>query len=74
MKEKIKKQLDKIRPYIQMDGGDVEFVSFDDKSGLLTIKLQGACVGCPMSQITLQEGIGKTIKLEIPEVKEVVAI
>lgn len=74
MKEKIKKQLNKIRPYIKMDGGDVEFVSFDNKSGLLTIKLQGACVGCPMSQITLQEGIGKTIKLEIPEVKEVVAI
>lgn len=71
---KIKEQLEKIRPHIQMDGGDVEFVSFDNKSGVLTIKLQGACVGCPMSQITLQEGIGKTIKEEIPEVKEVVAI
>lgn len=74
MKNKIKKQLDKIRPYIQMDGGDVAFVSFDEASGLLTIKLEGACVGCPMSQITLQEGIGKTIKMEIPEVKEVVAV
>lgn len=74
MDKKIKKQLDKIRPYIQMDGGDVEFVSFDEKTGLLTIRLQGACVGCPMSQITLQEGIGKTIKAEIPEVVDVVAI
>jgi len=74
MVEKIKKQLEKIRPYIQMDGGDVKFVSYDNKTGLLTIKLQGACVGCPMSQITLQEGIGKTIKEEIPEVKEVLAI
>lgn len=74
MDKKIKKQLDKIRPYIQMDGGDVEFVSFDEKIGLLTIRLQGACVGCPMSQITLQEGIGKTIKAEIPEVVDVVAI
>ncbi|MDO8668780.1 MAG: NifU family protein [Candidatus Buchananbacteria bacterium] len=74
MIRKIKKQLNKIRPYIQMDGGDVEFISFDDKSGALTIRLQGACVGCPMSQITLQEGIGKTIKQEIPEVREVIAI
>jgi Fe-S cluster biogenesis protein NfuA len=74
MDKKIKKQLDKIRPYIQMDGGDVEFVSFEEKTGLLTIRLQGACVGCPMSQITLQEGIGKTIKAEIPEVVDVVAI
>lgn len=73
MVEKIKKQLEKIRPYIQMDGGDVEFVSFDNKAGILTIKLQGACVGCPMSQITLQEGISKTIKGEIPEVKEIIA-
>lgn len=74
MEAKIKKQLNKIRPYIQMDGGDVEFVSFDTETGLLTIQLSGACVGCPMSQITLQEGIGKTIKQEIPDVKEVVAI
>jgi len=74
MEKKIKNQLDKLRPYIQMDGGDVEFVSFDEKNGLLTIKLLGACVGCPMSQITLQDGIGRTIKQEIPDVKEVVAI
>ena len=74
MENKIRKELDKLRPYIQMDGGDVEFVSFDEKTGLLSIRLHGACVGCPMSQITLQEGIGKTIKLEIPEVTEVIAI
>jgi Fe-S cluster biogenesis protein NfuA len=74
MENKIKKALEKIRPHLQMDGGDVEFISFDEKTGVLVVKLQGACAGCPMSQITLQEGIAKTVKEEIPEVKEVRAV
>jgi len=74
MEDKIKKSLDKIRPYLQMDGGDVEFVSFDEKTGLLSVKLQGACAGCPMSQITLKEGVAKLVKEEVPEVKEVVSV
>jgi len=74
MQEKIIKQLEKIRPHLQMDGGDVQFVSYDDASGVLSVKLQGACAGCPMSQITLQQGITKTIQEEIPEVKSVVAV
>lgn len=74
MIKKIKKQIEKVRPFIQMDGGDVKFVSFDAKTGVLNIQLMGACVGCPMSQITLQEGIGKILKAEIPSIKEVVAI
>ncbi len=74
IKNKIKQELDKIRPHLKMDGGDVEFVDFDEKTGILKLRLQGACVGCPMSQITLQEGIGQTIKKEISEVKEVVGV
>lgn len=74
MQEKIIKQLEKIRPHLQMDGGDVEFISYDEASGTLNVKLQGACAGCPMSQITLQQGIAKTIQEEIPEVKTVVAV
>lgn len=74
MQEKIIKQLEKIRPHLQMDGGDVEFISYDEVSGTLNVKLQGACSGCPMSQITLQQGIAKTIQEEIPEVKIVVAV
>ena len=74
VKNKIKQELDKIRPHLKMDGGDVEFVDFDEKTGILKLRLQGACVGCPMSQITLQEGIGQTIKKEISEVKEVVGV
>ena len=72
--QKIKSELDKVRPHLQMDGGDVKFVDFDDKSGVLKLKLQGACVGCPMSQMTLQDGIGRVIKKEVPEVKEVVSV
>jgi len=57
-----------------MDGGDVEFVDFDKKTGQLKVKMMGACAHCPMSQVTLQEGIGQTIKESIKEVKEVLAV
>lgn len=71
--QKIKSILEEVRPHLQMDGGDVEFMEFNEKSGILKLKLQGACVGCPMSQTTLQEGIGRVIKEKVPDVKEVVA-
>ncbi len=74
MQQKIEEQLAKIRPQLQMDGGDVEFVSFDEETGVLKVKLQGACSGCPMSQITLQQGIGQMVKENVPEVKELVAV
>lgn len=70
----IKKVLNEVRPHLQMDGGDVDFVGFDEVSGVLELKLQGACSGCPMSQFTLQEGIGRVVKERIKEVKEVVAV
>jgi Fe-S cluster biogenesis protein NfuA len=72
--EKIKEELNVIKPHLQMDGGDVEFVEFDETSGVLKLRLQGHCVGCPMSQVTLQEGIGRVVKEKVPEVKEVVAV
>ena len=71
---KIKKSLDQIRPHLQRDGGDVEFIDFDPATGILKLHLQGACQGCPMSQITLQDGIGRAIKEKVSEVKEVAAI
>lgn len=74
MENKIKKILEKIRPSLQMDGGDVHFVGFDDKSGVVKVELMGHCVHCPMSQITLKQGIEAEIKKEIPEVKKVIAI
>lgn len=69
MKEKIQKVLDKLRPMLQADGGDVEFVDVVD--GVVKVRLQGACAGCPMSQMTLKNGIERMMKQEIPEVKSV---
>lgn len=74
MENKIKKALEKVRPALQADGGDVEFVAWDEKSGTVQVQLMGMCSGCPMSQITLKEGIEKEIQKEVPEVKIVEAV
>ena len=73
MREKVEAILDKIRPLLQADGGDVELVDVDD-DGVVKVRLQGACIGCPMSTITLQQGIARILKEQIPEVKEVIAV
>lgn len=72
MKERVKAVLDKIRPSLNMDGGDVKLISVDD--GVVKVQLTGACGGCPFSQMTLKMGIERAIKEEIPEVKEVISI
>ncbi len=74
IENKIKKSLDKIRPALQADGGDVRFVSFDEKSGVLKVELTGMCAHCPMAQMTLKQGIEAALKKEISEIKEVVAV
>jgi Fe-S cluster biogenesis protein NfuA len=71
-KENIQVVLNKIRPSLQADGGDVELV--DVKGGTVRVKLTGACGGCPMSTMTLKMGIERILKKELPEVKEVVAV
>ena len=71
MKEKVQAALEKIRPALQADGGDVELV--DVKDGIVKVKLTGHCSGCPMSQITLKKGIERILKEQVPEVKEVVS-
>jgi len=72
MKEKVEAVLAQIRPALQADGGDVELV--DVSEGVVKLKLRGACSGCPMATITLQHGIERILKQQIPEVKEVVAV
>jgi len=72
MKEKVEKVLNRIRPALQADGGDVELVDVVD--GVVSVRLKGACGGCPMSQMTLKMGIERLLKKEIPEVKSVVAV
>lgn len=72
MREKIEAALDLIRPSLQADGGDVELV--DVKEGVVSVRLTGACGGCPMSTLTLQHGIQRVLKEKVPEVKEVVSV
>ncbi len=70
MREKVESVLGRIRPALQNDGGDVELVDVTD-DGIVKVKLKGACAGCPMSQMTLRNGIERILKQEIPEVKAV---
>jgi Fe-S cluster biogenesis protein NfuA len=72
MKEKVQAVMDKIRPMLQADGGDVELV--DVENGIVKVRLTGACKGCPMSQMTLKNGIERLLKKEIPEVKSVESV
>jgi Fe-S cluster biogenesis protein NfuA len=72
MQDKVKEVLDKVRPALQRDGGNVELVSVTN--GTVKVKLTGACAGCPMSTLTLKNGIERVLKQEVPEVKEVVAV
>jgi len=72
MREKVEAALAQIRPVLQADGGDVELV--DVNEGVVKLKLQGACVGCPMATITLRNGIERILKERVPEVKEVIAV
>jgi len=74
MVEKVKKVIAELRPFLQGDGGDIEFVSFDEKSGEVQVKLTGACSGCPMATVTLKQGVEAKLMEEIPEVKSVVAV
>ena len=72
MRENVEKVLEKIRPSLQADGGDIELVDVQD--GVVKVRLTGACCGCPMSQMTLKMGVERALKEELPEVKEVEAI
>ncbi len=72
MEEDIKKALDEIRPALQADGGDVEFVSLE--GDVVKVKLTGACGGCPMATMTLKNGIETVIKKNVPEISRVEAV
>jgi len=74
LEEKVVKVLDSIRPGLQMDGGDIELVSVSEEEGVVKVRLIGACAGCPMSMMTLQMGVERAIKREVPEVVRVEAV
>lgn len=73
MEDKIKAALENIRPYLQRDGGDVEFVAYTPEK-VVQVKLQGACAGCPYSQMTIKGGIERILKEEYPEIASVEAV
>ncbi len=73
MKEQIELALAKIRPFLQRDGGDIKLIDVTD-DGIVKVELTGACQGCPMSQVTLKQGVERALMKEVPGVKEVQSI
>ncbi len=69
MRESIEKALERIRPALRADGGDIELIDVVD--GVVKVRLTGACGGCPMSQMTLKMGVERVLKQQVPEVKAV---
>lgn len=72
MRKKIEKALENIRPTLQADGGDIKLISIED--GIVKVRLTGACGGCPMSQMTMTQGVERAIKKTVPEIKKVIAV
>ncbi len=72
MREVVEKALEKIRPALRADGGDIELIDVVD--GVVKVRLTGACGGCPMSQMTLKMGVEKVLKQQVPEVKSVESV
>lgn len=74
MEESVKEVIEQIRPMLQADGGDIEFVGLEEATGVVSVRLQGACKGCPGAQMTLKMGVERRLKEKVPEVTEVVAV
>ena len=74
IKDQIVTNLEQIRPALQRDGGDVEYVDYDVDSGILKVRLMGSCKGCPYSQMTLSNGIKRALQQNFPDLKDVVSV
>lgn len=72
IKERVLNALNKIRPYLQADGGDIELLEVTDDMSV-RVKLTGACHGCPYSMMTLKAGVEKAVRQEVPEIKQVIS-
>ncbi len=72
--ERVEAVIQRIRPLLQADGGDIELVKFDESTGVVSVRLRGACSGCPGAAMTLKMGVERHMKERVPEVKEVVAV
>ena len=71
MSEKIKETIEKLKPVLRRDGGDIEFIGFDEKTGIVKVRLTGHCAHCPMSAMTLKEVVLKELKEAVPEVRDI---
>ncbi|HUT91359.1 MAG TPA: NifU family protein [Thermoguttaceae bacterium] len=72
--EQVQLVIDKIRPLLQADGGDIQLVGVDEETGVVSVQLQGACKGCPGAAMTLRMGVERHLKESVPQVQEVVAV
>ncbi|MGC9454661.1 MAG: NifU family protein [Phycisphaerae bacterium] len=72
--ERVRGVIEEIRPYLQGDGGDIELVEVDESTGVVSVRLQGACRGCPGAVMTLKMGVERHLRQRVPEVKEVVPV
>lgn len=72
IEKKVHEALAEIKPQIQADGGDIELVAIENET--VKVRLRGACVGCPMSALTLKQGVERLIKARVPEIKSVIAV
>ncbi|TAL50533.1 NifU family protein [Patescibacteria group bacterium] len=74
IEQQIERVLEQVRPALRLDGGGIELVKFDAQTGAVHVRMKGACVGCPMSEITLKMGIEAALHDAIPEINEVIAV
>ncbi len=74
MEDKVREVIEEIRPLLQRDGGDIELVGVEESTGAVSVRLQGACKGCPGAQMTLKMGVERILKEKVPEVTEVIAV
>jgi len=72
--DRVQGVIDQIRPLLQADGGDIELVGVTEPAGVVSVRLQGACKGCPGAAMTLKMGVERHLKEKVPEVSEVVAV
>jgi Fe-S cluster biogenesis protein NfuA len=74
IRDSVQKALDEIRPFLQSDGGDIKLVGIENDNTLVKVQLEGACVGCTVSQMTLKSGVEMTIKKYVPQIVKVINI
>ena len=74
LKQNVEKALDEVRPFLKNDGGDISLIEIDEQTNVVRVRLEGACVGCSVNQMTLKSGVEMTIKKYAPQIEKVINI